>query len=174
MTECRGMQIETPTLPPGLHVRPLERSDRDALGELFNGLTPESRRRRFLSPKPDVTPRELDYLSDVDHVGHEAIAAFAGCGRMVAVARYATGTVSRATGATADVAATVSEDGQGRGLGTTLMRLVVARARENAIGHLHGETFSENAAARSLLDRLGFHPRGSSNGVVEMLLPLAA
>jgi GNAT superfamily N-acetyltransferase len=168
------MQIETDTLPPGLHVRPLERCDREALGELFNGLTPESRRRRFLSPKPDVTPRELNYLSDVDHVGHEAIAAFDRRGRMVAVARYATGPGLQAAGATADVAATVSDDWQGRGLGTALMRLVVKRARENAIAQLHGETFWENAAARSLLDRLGFHPRGSSNGVIELHLPLAA
>src|SRR3954466_510345 len=104
MTECRGMQIETPTLPPGLHVRPLERSDREALGELFNGLTPESRRRRFLSPKPDVTPRELNYLSDVDHVGHEALVVLDGDGRMIAVARYATGPGRAAAGASADVA----------------------------------------------------------------------
>ena len=58
-----------------LLLRPIRREDRDELAALFARLTPESRRRRFLSPKHELTPRELAFLSDVDHVGHEAIAA---------------------------------------------------------------------------------------------------
>jgi GNAT superfamily N-acetyltransferase len=165
------MDTTSVTLPPGLAVRPLRRSDRDALGALFAGLTPESRRRRFLSPKPTVTPRELEYLSDIDHVSHEAVAAIDSDGSMVAVARYATGG-ARARGGSADVAVTVHDDWQGIGLGTALIRLVVERARENALARLTGETLLENYAARSLMARIGFRPLGSSGGVVELDLAL--
>ena len=58
-----------------LRFRPIGPDDRDGLAALFARLTPESRRRRFLSLKHELTPRELAYLSDTDHVTHEAIAA---------------------------------------------------------------------------------------------------
>ena len=55
-----------------LKIRPIEREDRDRLRRLFMRLTPESRYRRYLSPKPELTERELAYLVDIDHVHHEA------------------------------------------------------------------------------------------------------
>ena len=58
-----------------LRLRPLGSDDRDGLAALFARLSPESRYRRFLSPKPTLTPRELAYLSDIDRLHHEAIAA---------------------------------------------------------------------------------------------------
>ena len=58
-----------------LRFRPIGSGDRDGLAALFARLTPESRRRRFLSPKRELTPRELVYFTDIDHVEHEAIAA---------------------------------------------------------------------------------------------------
>ena len=53
-----------------LKIRPIERQDRDRLRRLFMRLTPESRYRRYLSPKPALSERELDHLLDVDHVHH--------------------------------------------------------------------------------------------------------
>jgi hypothetical protein len=44
-----------------LRVRPLGPADRDRLTALFARLSPESRYRRFLSPKPELMPRELVY-----------------------------------------------------------------------------------------------------------------
>ena len=45
------------------------------MAALFVRLSPESRYRRFLTPKRELTPRELSYLTDIDHVHHEAFAA---------------------------------------------------------------------------------------------------
>jgi hypothetical protein len=58
-----------------LKIRPIEREDRDRLRRLFTRLTPESRYRRYLSPKPALSERELDHLLDIDHIHHEALAA---------------------------------------------------------------------------------------------------
>src|SRR6476619_5868473 len=77
-------------LPPGIRVRPLEPSDRAGLAALFNRLSPASRHRRFLGPKPRLSERELTYLTSVDHRWHEALAAVdQRDGSLVAVARYA-------------------------------------------------------------------------------------
>jgi hypothetical protein len=70
-------------------IRPIEREDRDRLRRLFMRLTPGSRYRRYLSPKSELTERELAYLVDIDHVHHEALAAVDETdGTFVAVARY--------------------------------------------------------------------------------------
>jgi hypothetical protein len=58
-----------------LRFRPIDAGDRDGVASLFARLSPESRRRRFLSAKHELSDAELDYFSDIDHVGHEAIAA---------------------------------------------------------------------------------------------------
>ena len=72
-----------------LNIRPVEREDRVRLRRLFMRLSPESRYRRYLSPKPELTERELAYLVDIDHVHHEALAAVDETdGSFVAVARY--------------------------------------------------------------------------------------
>ena len=72
-----------------LRLRPLTRDDRDGLLSLFHRLSEESRWRRFMSPKPTLAPRELDYLTDIDHVVHEAFAAVdERDGSLAGVARY--------------------------------------------------------------------------------------
>jgi hypothetical protein len=58
-----------------LLLRPLSTDDRAGLTALFGRLTPESRYRRFLSPKRELMPRELTHLTDIDHHDHEAFAA---------------------------------------------------------------------------------------------------
>ena len=56
----------------GISLRPLSGDDRAAFAALFARLTPESRYRRFLSPKRELTTRELAFFTDTDHLNHEA------------------------------------------------------------------------------------------------------
>src|SRR5438309_10985393 len=58
-----------------LTIRPIQRQDRHRLKRLFIRPTPESRYRRYLSPKPKLSERDLDHPSDIDHVRQEALAA---------------------------------------------------------------------------------------------------
>jgi RimJ/RimL family protein N-acetyltransferase len=151
--------------------RPIEPADRDALADGFARLSARSRYLRFLGPKPTLSPRELTYLTEVDHVGHEAIVAFDEAGdRMVGVARYA---VWQGSDDTADVAVTVADDWHGRGLGTALVADVLQRARANGIKRLTGSTMWDNAAAAALLRRLGFRAVGSGDGAIDFRLDLA-
>ena len=153
-----------------LRFRPLGFGDRDGLAVLFARLTPESRRRRFLSPKLELTPRELMYFTDLDHVKHEAIAAVdERDGSIVGVGRYAR-FVDRA--GVADLAVEVADELQGMGIGTVLARCTVLRARENGLTLLTATTLWENRSARALLKRLGFCARASHRGEIEFELEL--
>jgi hypothetical protein len=95
-----------------LRFRPIDAGDRDGLASLFARLSPESRRRRFLSAKHELSDAELDYFSDIDHVRHEAIAAIDHRdGSIVGVARYALD--GRRPAAAAHMAITVVDELQG-------------------------------------------------------------
>lgn len=161
---------EIPAAPAGLHIRPLEPSDRDRIANLFTRLSPESRHRRFLGPKPELSARELTYLTVVDHRWHEALAAIdPSDGSIVAVARYA-GHPRRPSAA--DVALVVVDELQRRGIGTALARCLIVRARVNGFAVLTASTLWENRPARALLRRLGFRAHGSQGSVIELELVL--
>jgi RimJ/RimL family protein N-acetyltransferase len=153
-------------------VRSIEAGDRAALAAAFARLSPESRMQRFLTPKPYLSVRELTYLTDIDHVTDEALAALDAEGQIIAVARYARGPGAGCEAA--EVAVAVVDAWQRRGIGSALTRRIVSRARDNGFASLTASTFWENAPARALLARLGFRPVGSSDGIVEYRLALPA
>ena len=151
-----------------LRVRPIVPADREPLADAFDRLSDRSRRQRFLAPKPRLSARELDYLTDVDHVTHEALVAIdETTGDIVGVGRYATGS---AGGAAADMALAVVDAWQRRGIGHALAVRVVERARANGITRLTGTALADNLLVGALLDRLGFRVRSVSAGVVEVEL----
>jgi GNAT superfamily N-acetyltransferase len=146
-------------------VRALSACDREGLGALFLRLSPESRLSRFFSPKPELTSRELTYLTDVDQIRHAALAAIdARDLSIVAVARYVT---YAETPATAEVAVEVADDLQRTGIGTHLMSRIVERAADNRVAILTARTRYGNSAARALSRRLGFRPCGGASGGAE-------
>jgi protein lysine acetyltransferase len=153
-----------------LRFRPLGSDDGDGLAGLFARLTIESRRRRFLSPKPALTPQDLAFLTDIDHLGHEAIAAVdLRDDSIVGVARYVR--VADRVGV-AEVAFEVADELQRRGIGTELATRVADRARANGFTVLTATTLWENRPARALMRRLGFRARASHGREVELELEL--
>jgi RimJ/RimL family protein N-acetyltransferase len=154
-----------------LRVRPITSGDRDALDAGFRRLSARTRARRFLSPKHELSSRELRHLTEIDHQSHEALVAIDPvAGEGVAVARYAAWPDRPGV---ADVAVTVVDAWQGRGVGTALCQRLLGRAREEGIERLTATTMSDNSAARALLARLGFRTRGTSQGVTDLELQLA-
>jgi RimJ/RimL family protein N-acetyltransferase len=159
-----------PSAPAGLQVRQLGPVDRDAIADLFERLSPESRHRRFLAPKPSLSEAEIAYLTDIDHVSHEALAAVDCDGSIVGVVRYA---AWNGRPHVAEVAAVVADDWQRRGIGGSLTRLLILRARSNGIARLTATTTWDNYPARALLARAGFRACGSSHsGHLELSLLL--
>jgi RimJ/RimL family protein N-acetyltransferase len=162
--EQRGMPL------PELDLRPIGPDDRERMASMFARLSPESRLMRFNTPKPRLAPRELDYLTDVDHFRHVALAAVdRRDGSIVGTARY----VQEADRpGVADVAVEVIDELQNRGIGTALATAVIERARENGFALLTATTMWENRPARALLRRLRFHARARYRGELELELAL--
>src|SRR5690348_11431542 len=119
-------------------MRPIDRTDRDGIADLFARLSPESRSRRFLGPKPRLTSRELTELTRIDHVRHEAIAAVDDDGAIIGVARFVRHTDRPDA---ADVAVAVADDWQGAGIGTALVRRAMDRAEAVGVRRLTASTF---------------------------------
>lgn len=140
-------------LPAGerVSIRPIRAADRDGLRRGFERLGSDSRYRRFMSPIGELTSEQLSYLTEVDHHDHEALIATDARdeGVVVGVARWVRSPENRAA---AEVAVTVVDDWQGRGLGRTLLERLTERAREEGIERFTAEVLAEN---RPMIDLLG-------------------
>ena len=161
------------TLRDGVRIRlrPIAPADRDLLAASFERLSQQSRYRRFLTAKDKLSSSELDYLVDeVDHSDHEAIVAIEpGTGAMLGIARYVR---SKADPGTAEVAVTVADDWQRRGVGRALLDRLTYRARREGIRRFTALVLSENRPALGLLEDVGETRRRRSAGEVELLIEL--
>ena len=166
-------ESEPIVLPDGtrLVVDPLSPEDRDELREGIEHLSPDSRYRRFFTPVTHVSTQQLTYLTTLDHVQHEALAAVdPDTGRGVAVARYV---LVSDTPDTAEVALAVLDEWQGRGVGRALLRRLAALARRRGIVRFTGLMLTGNGAMISLMRSLGrvISTRRES-GTVEVVVEL--
>ena len=154
------------------HLRTIEPDDQAALAAGFDELSDESRYRRFLSPVPRLTGSTLRYLTDVDHHHHEAVIAFSEKREPMGVARYVRADPDSDT---AEVAVTVVDRWQGRGLGTALLARLAERAREEGVNRFTATALAANNEMIDLLRNLGVtDSRPASGGVVEMRVALPA
>jgi GNAT superfamily N-acetyltransferase len=100
-------------------IRPVRGTDAALLADGFARLSERSRRFRFLGRKTTLTEADLRYFTNVDHHDHEALGALDHVrGGGVGIARYVR---DRENPAAAEIAVTVVDDWQGRGLGTELL-----------------------------------------------------
>ena len=155
-----------------IQIRPVTPADRAGVAALFSRLSSESRYRRFLAPKRELTERELVFFTDVDHLMHEALAAIdQRDGSVVGVARYVQ-YIDRPR--VAAVAFEVADERQRLGIGMALAQRLLDRARHNGFDRLSATTRWENIPARALLRHLGFRARVSEGGEIELDLMLGS
>jgi RimJ/RimL family protein N-acetyltransferase len=159
-----------PTSPHGLAVRAVRADDKDALADLFARLSDRSRRRRFHSPKPRLSARELAYFTEIDGRRHAALVAVEPGGRFAAEARYA---CARGIDDEADVAFAVADDWHSRGVATELGRRLLDHARANGIARLQATTTGDNRPAQRLLRGLGFVVVAAGASGIDLELTLA-
>jgi RimJ/RimL family protein N-acetyltransferase len=155
------------------HIGP---DDKGRLADGLARLSPESRHRRFLTPKPRFSSSELRYLTEIDGIDHVAIVAvsaedpevFYGVARFVRL---------REDPDTAEAAIVVCDplQGQGQGLGRELSRRLAAEARSHAIKRFTATMLGENEAARALLHSISARlEQRFDHGFREIVADLAA
>lgn len=134
-------------------IRPIHRGDAALLADGFSRLSAASRNLRFLTGKTTLSPAELRYFTEVDHHDHEALAALDPVdGRGLGVARYIRHPEDPEA---AEVAVTVIDDWQGRGLGTELLKDLADRAYEHGIRRFTALVAADNPAVLGLLRNVG-------------------
>ena len=155
-----------------LQTRPIRPEDKLALANGLHRLSAESTYRRFLSPKPSFSAAELRYLTEVDGHDHVAIVVedpddpgeLIGVGRWVRLADDPR---------SAEIAITVADCWQQRGIGSMLARELADEARAHGISRFTATVAGENKPALRLLskasDRLRLtHAGGIDAAVVEL------
>jgi GNAT superfamily N-acetyltransferase len=133
-----------------LRVREIRPDDKPQIAAGVAGLSPRSAYRRFHSAKPSLSAAELRYLTEVDGINHYALVALNGA-TIVAVARF----VRLADDPlAAEVAVTVCDEHQGRGIGKALGLLLADAARARGIAVFTADILAENVPARRLMRSL--------------------
>ena len=135
---------------------PLLPTDAQTLREGFRRLSPESRRRRFLSPLSDLDEAMIQRLvDDVDGVHHIALVLVVlppgGLEQPVGIARLIQ---DPSDPETADIAVTVLDQWQGRGVGAALVRALIER-RPRDLRRIRTVIDADNHASLALLAGAG-------------------
>lgn len=156
-----------------IHIRAIRPDDRDRLRMSFHRLTARSIYLRFLTMKRDLSERELRYLTEVDFVRHAAVVATIDDGddeRIVGVGRFV---VTDEATRRAEVAFTVADDFQGKGLGSVLFDRLLPVARDLGIREFEAEILAENEHILHLFRRSGATVRQSVHeGIAHVVFPI--
>lgn len=137
-----------------VHLRPVGPGDADRLVEFHARLSAETVYLRFFSPKPTLSRQEVERFTHVDHDTRVALVAELG-DRLVGVARY-----DREVGTdSAEVAFVISDEHQGRGIGTALLEHLAAAARERGITRFVAQTLARNHHVLGVMRAAGFAER---------------
>lgn len=170
-----GLEPEPGELPPGypteyqqeevLHdgrrvlIRPILPSDAAELAEAIRTADPETLRRRFLGGPPEVTPKLLAHLTEVDYVRRFALVAVdVASERGVAIARY-----EPAGEGIAEIAVAVTPAWRHAGLGALLILYLAKAAAERGVHTFTATYQAENRPVAALVEDVG----GLSSQVIE-------
>lgn len=149
-------------------IRPMHADDAEALVRFHRRLSLETVRSRFFSVHPELSPREVERFTHVDHDAREAIVALVN-GELIAVARYERLPATDA----AEVAFVVADAWQGRGLGSALFQVLADRARSAGIRRFTAETLVGNRRMLAVFGLAGLPMRfRATQGTIEVAIDL--
>jgi CRP-like cAMP-binding protein len=154
-----------------LFLRPVLPGDAKRVGRGRVEFSPETLYRRFLSGGAP-TEASLAYLCEVDYVDHFVWVVTDGIdGPVVADARFVRDADDPAS---AEIALTVADAYQGRGIGTLLLGALAAAARVDGITRFHAMRLSDNVAVCALGDRFRVPWECEEPGVVTTTMEVPA
>ncbi len=148
-------------------LRPIGADDKPLLEEGMTRLSAQSRRLRFMAPIDSLSRAQLSYLTEIDHRNHLAWGVLCE-DEPVAVGRV----VRLADAGAAELAITVVDAFQRRGIGRLLVELLADLSRSLGIQRFVFEALPENDAVIRLLHSYGADYR-QEGGVVTGSLDLS-
>jgi acetyl coenzyme A synthetase (ADP forming)-like protein len=159
-----------------LRLRPIGPEDGERLARFHDRLSPQSIYTRFMRIMPKLTAEDVKRFTRLDYGDEMAIVAVApdaeepGGERLIAVGRY----VRLPKHTHAEVAFTVEDRHQGRGIATHLLQELLPFARMAHIEVLEAEVLAENRRMLDVFNHMGFRVAASlQEGVVHVEFPLA-
>ena len=133
-------------------IRPIERADAPGLSDFYDRLSPESRRRRFLSCGGRLDRDLAVAFTRGEGNGFVGILDEPGPNDGAVVAHAS---VQPDGEDAAEIAFAVADELQGHGIGTALMAAVVRHAEQVGLRRLNAMLFAENVPMRRLLHNAG-------------------
>jgi CRP-like cAMP-binding protein len=148
-----------------LSLRPVLPGDSERTVHGHVHFSSETLYRRFMTPRVP-SPALLDYLFQVDYVDHFVWVVTDG-GDPVADARFVR---DQHDPTLAEIAFTVADAYQGRGIGTFLFGALAIAARVGGVEKFSGRMLSDNLPMRAMMDRFGASWRRDDVGVVSTVI----
>ena len=145
------------------HLRPIHARDAEALQRFHVAQSPESVYLRFFAPMPRLSDRDLERFTRVDH--HDRVALVTTVGdEIIGVGRY-----DKVAPGEAEVAFNISDEHQGRGLGSVLLEHLAFAALENGVHRFVAEVLPQNRKMVGVFRDAGFEVTHSyDDGVVSL------
>jgi acyl-CoA synthetase (NDP forming)/L-amino acid N-acyltransferase YncA len=150
-------------------IRPITPADAPRLAEFHQRQSDESRYRRYFTPKPRLSARELEHFTSVDLVDRATLVVESH-GDLLGWASY-----ERWPGRDdADTSFMVDDGHHGLGIATLLLEHLAAIATANGIQRFTAEVLGENRAMLAVFARAGWPvQRHFESGVIEVDFPIA-
>jgi len=159
-------------------IRAIRPDDKDRIVEAFKNLEAESVYTRFFRHKSELTDGELKAITEVDFENTVAlvvtIPADGGNETIIGAGRYVLYDPPN-TQRSAEIAFTVEEDFQGRGIASRILRHLIHIAQEKGVSQFEAEVLPENRAMLAVFVRSGLPMKQSfEEGAIHVTLSLSA
>ncbi|MCD4675676.1 MAG: bifunctional acetate--CoA ligase family protein/GNAT family N-acetyltransferase [Desulfobacula sp.] len=136
-------------------IRPIRPSDADLLIDHFYSLSPRSVYMRFFSPVKQLSKIMLIKLTQIDYDREIALVALMGKGqdrKIVGVCRI----ILEPDKTLGEFAMAISDEWQGKGIGSSLLKLCLKAAHSMGIKRIMGIVLAENIQMQQLGRKIGF------------------
>jgi acetyltransferase len=142
-------------------IRPTLPQDAELLREFFRSLSPESRRRRFMSRIEELLEALIERFASIDYRSHLALVAEVSEGGrriMIGEARYV---VEQRDPGAGEFAIAVADAWQGRGIARDLLDRLEAQAAASGLCRMVADTLLANRGMLGLARRAGYTIKAS-------------
>jgi acyl-CoA synthetase (NDP forming)/RimJ/RimL family protein N-acetyltransferase len=132
------------------HLRPIRADDADRLRRFYSRLSDETIYFRFFSLLRELSDKDVEHFTVVDHHDRAALIATVG-DEMIGVVRY-----ERIDETTAEVAFNIEDAYQGRGVGSIFLEHIAAAARERRISKFVADVLPANRKMLHVFEEAGY------------------